>query len=118
VAVEVPVVPVAEVVGGGVAVVVPAVELGVDPLLTIASARMKPLLGEAAVVLAELSCTQPVTVTVFSSVFLLVVVVALCAVSAAVVVAHAIAAAIQNVRFISPPRARGVQARYLLTEQH
>jgi len=110
----VPVVPAVVLVAGGVAVVplvvplVVAVEpaLPIDPLPMVAFARVKlPLLVDP-VVLAELSCRQPVTVTVLSSMDLEVDVVELgvCAVIATVV-AHAIAAAIHTVRFIKPPSA-------------
>jgi hypothetical protein len=109
---DVPVVPAVVLVGGGVVggvAVVPPVDAVVedDPLPVIAFARMYPPVVEAPAVVAaplevaEPACRQPVTVTVFSSVVLLVVDVVPCAASAAVV-AHANTAA-HTVRFIIPP---------------
>jgi hypothetical protein len=109
---------------GGVAAVVPAVEPEADALPIVAFARMNPPLVEAAavlvgaaVLLAELSCRQPVTVTVFSSVVLLVDVLGVCAINAADV-ANAIAAVIHKVRFIYPPPCPRLQARYLSVASH
>ena len=101
--------PVVPAVVGGVAVVplvVPAAAELEEALPIVAFARMKPpapvALAAAPAVVAELSCKHPVTVTVLSSMLLLVDVLGVCAMSAAVV-AHAIAADIQTVRFIFPP---------------
>jgi hypothetical protein len=110
----VPAVPVVALVGGVVGVVpevVPAVDPEPEALPIVAFARMNPPLVEAPavlvgelVLLAELSCRQPVTVTVLLSVLLLVEVLGVCAINAADV-ANAIAAVIHKVRFIYPPGA-------------
>ena len=123
----VPAVPVVALVGGVLAVVplvvpavVPAVLPGVDPAIEplpiVAFARMnpppvveEPVVVEDAALPAELSCTQPVTVTVFLSLLWLVVVLGLWAINATDV-AHAIAAVIHKVRFIYPPLVRGCKA--------